>query len=434
MTIHLEQQMADVSESPRPSPLHPGPLAWRAAKVLILVVTAFALASRFEVDDPGPDALLYHGIAVNLIQGSGFVDTVRNNDLLPPIGHPAILAMTDAVLGDSDGYSRPAIAAGFLLFMLAIQAGSGSIIFAMVAGAVYALMLPQVFRQWGIETTFFWTANLFLWTATIWWLRPGRRTAVVAGLTFAVLNLVRPLFLPWLGLGIAVFTAIAFFRRSIPGRSLALPELLAAAAIPVAAVWAISFGAYGDGRMVGGTYQGFALYAAFNEYVPLDRLYATTLWDDVPEARRMEGQAPMELGPPWQHRDQVLKQKTVEFILTHPGESLKAYAYRLRNLTVWTEGNRRLGVMGWFWLASAGWFIWRSRARRCKRRDMQPGTIAGLGLASAVASIGLVAVQAVFVYVGVRYNSFVIPFQLHTMALAACVLLQLGPASARRRV
>ena len=65
-----------------------------AIAISVDVPTKFARDTPKEAQlaDLSPDAKLYYGLAENLVAGRGYVDTIRNEQILPPIGHPALRA------------------------------------------------------------------------------------------------------------------------------------------------------------------------------------------------------------------------------------------------------------------------------------------------------------------------------------------------------
>ena len=56
-------------------------------------------SAAYGLERLSPDAKLYYGLAENLVDGTGFHDTLRKREILPPIGHPLWLVATWHVAG-----------------------------------------------------------------------------------------------------------------------------------------------------------------------------------------------------------------------------------------------------------------------------------------------------------------------------------------------
>jgi len=71
-------------------------------KYWALLILVFLLARQVVFEKITPDSALYHGLALNIIDGTGYVDNIRNDEILPTIGHPIILTFFK-LIGDDTG-------------------------------------------------------------------------------------------------------------------------------------------------------------------------------------------------------------------------------------------------------------------------------------------------------------------------------------------
>ena len=83
------------------------PIFW----VILALSLAFAVPIQLNMDVKSPvekqlmrlnpDARLYYGLAQNLVDGTGYRDTVRNREIMPSVGHPFIISVACVRLGVS---------------------------------------------------------------------------------------------------------------------------------------------------------------------------------------------------------------------------------------------------------------------------------------------------------------------------------------------
>jgi len=58
-------------------------------EIIIALIVITGLTFLYEISQVvTADGILYEGLADNLINGTGYQDTIRNDFILPSIGHP----------------------------------------------------------------------------------------------------------------------------------------------------------------------------------------------------------------------------------------------------------------------------------------------------------------------------------------------------------
>ena len=82
----------------------------------VLAILIFCLVYFVSFNPISPDANLYYGLAQNLQDGTGYIDNIRNDEIIPTIGHPLIISFFN-IIGDSTGVLYGKITLALLLFL-----------------------------------------------------------------------------------------------------------------------------------------------------------------------------------------------------------------------------------------------------------------------------------------------------------------------------
>jgi hypothetical protein len=258
--------------------------------VLLAAALAIGIEVRlnFPVDTPvqeqftrlNPDSKLYYGLARNLSDGTGYHDTVRKKDVLPPVGHPLLLALVSEGLGLSPARQAwLSIWLSVICLILATHLYSRSRLCVLIAAGLYAAYLREVtWLAGGVETSIV-LASMLLVLALAVFYRLGFRLApaVVAGVALAASLLMRPIHVHAVhaATGVALVAFILQCRRvgvaRVPRVITGWLVLLMTAQILLGVISVYSKARYGDSRLVSGSYGSWALYVANNEYIPPTR-------------------------------------------------------------------------------------------------------------------------------------------------------------------
>jgi hypothetical protein len=362
---------------------------------LALFIILF-LVIRFQNSDiVSPDGVLYHESAHNLVDGDGYHDNIRNDFILPPVGHPLVI-----LLANSLGVNSPLVFARILLFL-----GLFLVFFTMkelklpryyrllVLPLVYGI-IPIVF-DWGVEISIFFSISLMLFCVARFTNHFTIKMAVFLGLSIALNLLIRPVYAPFVYLAAAclIVILIRHKRKAIP-----LLVSVSVALIIVNGVMLISKAKYGDKRLSAGTYSEIPLYCANNEYLDLQQDYYSDRWSELSEEDYAEALAPLKITTTWEDRASTLKGKVISFYKNHPGKAIGGIYWRATKFS-FRQPNNLGNVLFFGWLFLCGFTLW---IRRKKLWSVsKENSLFLLGFLLAIYTVGILSL---FVYVGDRYN------------------------------
>ena len=301
---------------------------------LALLILSVILATKVPVQQElAPDPTLYIGLAKNLAAGKGYYDTIRDDEILPSIGHPMLLSLS-LRLNASSYFDETLVFLSFIFIALAIWRYTGKFWLAVIAEILMFSILQEIgFYKFGIETSGISTASMLLCSlvylyrgkSKIWW-------SVAFAATALTLNiLVRPTLL-YIGIAISVVLfvyALTRHKEIFQKYQLMRYKLLISTTITLFLIfltYLISIGTYGDGRMIRGTYAAMNLYVANNEYVPADKTYSSKLLNDLPSEEKTN----LINSAGWQNREKLLLNKTLEYIQSNPKRALEGWIWRLK--------------------------------------------------------------------------------------------------------
>ena len=335
---------------------------------------------------PGADGTLYIGVGEYLFSTGKYLDVVRCDEILPSVGH-VIYATIIGKLGPLVPFL--VAFASFSVAMSAIVPRSkAQQLLAIILSVLLSGFASRHLTVGGVESSLIFSTSLFIASTTIYITSPTRASIVVWGLSLFWLLLVRPVYYPILIPIVVSAGAYAYWNGMRVWSSLSV--------IPMTlwvGVWAISSFAYGDSRLVTGTYSAIPLYSGFNSHINLRRDYGSKLWQGTDAEI---GLKPIENRDGWKKRDERLKNLVVEFVVNNPAEAIGAYTFRLKRFFV-PFGREPLYasfmIATWF----GSFFLVFFRSRRYSSRWALAALVAfGFNIAWAIAS-------ALFVYAGSRY-------------------------------
>jgi len=354
---------------------------------VVVLLLCYALSSNINVLPAGPDAKLYHGLSSNIFSEVGFVDNIRNDFILPSIGHPLLIGVFQK-LGITDGIFVSKILLFLSLFscyLLTMFLGFKTYIRLIAILLTYAI-LPDIL-MWGIELSLM-LSGILLWLGILKIkTEKTTKTAIFLGLAILFNLLIRPVLSPLFYLSLILVIISFFINRE---STLKILIAFAISGIVFFGVRGYSVLKHKDSRMVTGTYSEIPLYCANNKYIPIDIPYNSHRWKAVPDSLYQEAISPLNLKTTWQDRSKELKEKVKHFIFNNPKDALKGYLWRLKKYTI--SQDSRYGTIIFFgWLILFVFFI-----RKYKELNLFKLTITGI-------PIYIIAVLSLFPYTGVRY-------------------------------
>ena len=362
---------------------------------LALCFILFLVFSFENSDVVSPDGVLYHESALNLVDGDGYHDNIRNDFILAPVGHPLVI-----LLAHSLGVNNPLVFARILLFL-----GLCLVFFTMkelklprfyrllVLPLVYGI-IPIVF-DWGVEMSIFLSISLMLFCVARFTNYFTVKMGVFLGLSIALNLLIRPVYAPFVYIALACLMGILIRhkRKAIP-----LLISVSVALVIVNSVMLISKAKYGDKRLSAGTYSEIPLYCANNEYIELRQEYYSSRWSELSEEDYAEAVAPLQITTTWEDRASTLKAKVISFYKTHPGKAIGGIYWRATKFTFGQPENLgNLLFVAWLILSGFILFIRRKKLWSVSKEN----SLFVLGFLLAIYTVGILSL---FVYVGNRYN------------------------------
>ncbi|MFT7613046.1 MAG: hypothetical protein ACI9J3_002014 [Parvicellaceae bacterium] len=363
-------------------------------EIVIATAVIIVLTLLYDISSVGTaDGVLYEGLAINLLNGIGYQDTIRNDFILPSIGHPLIIIVFK-FLGVSSG-----LIFGKIMFSLGMVL---AVIFARLLELkryIRLLVLPILF--WSMPISFYWGVEMSLFVSIIglaaaiawFWKKKGWISAIVLAISILLHLIVRPIGLPMLYLVVLVLV-ISFWRNRA-----SIKYVTVAVALPLMLfqlVGVLSNNLYNDSRLTTGTYSDIPLYCANNPHINLTTEYFSTRWKELPDEVYEEAVDVFQLKTTWQNRSELLKSKTIDFIKDEPGKAFEGFWWRFGNYTY--DQPETSGIILFFaWLI--GWLLFVFRFKRALfKKDW------GLNLLIVFLPIYILVLTSIFPYVGVRYT------------------------------
>jgi hypothetical protein len=415
--------------------------------ILVLLLLCFEVTIRlnytlnyinspleYQLKNFNSDAELYYGLAKNLVNGTGFYDTIRNEETMPSIGHPAFLAMFCIIGGLTPAqFSWFFFMLSFVLLAVAVRIYSKSNLLAVLS----LLLLGSFFKYiwWyaaNVETTIVFTNVLLAVTLAAFYRNNfSKLWAIISGLVLYIHIIVRPLLLFPTHLCLAVFLVLFLYlhiRKHLSGFIKGWFVLLITAECLLGLTYGYSYIRYHDARLINGTYGAYPLYAGNNIYIPPNSIFDYRV-QYPKEFWKMYNLLKDNPGMTWQQRHEILMKKVIDYWKQYPSRAITGWWWRFRQfLGIWS-GNFSwkipLTVVHAF-LTSVllTLIIVRIASAFLPKKNITAKTPRGwlgnianmisdmrdsLGLLFAALFLVYSAVHALFSYVGFRYASPVIP-------------------------
>src|SRR3989304_6315872 len=175
---------------------------------LAIIIISAVFSTRVPVQQKlTPDSTLYIGLADNLVNGEGYYDTIRNDEILPPIGHPLLLA-SSLLLNVSPYFDGVLIFLSFLFIGLSVQKYTKNIFLTIISEFIMFSIFKEIgFYKFGIETSGVFTSSMLIYSLTRLYKNKSKVGILFAAFSLLITILVRPTLL-YLSIAIAIILLI----------------------------------------------------------------------------------------------------------------------------------------------------------------------------------------------------------------------------------
>jgi hypothetical protein len=294
------------------------------------------LPVEIQMEKLNPDAQHYFYLARNLVDGNGYYDKLKNDEILPSIGHPFLVAVFCVILKMSPAtFAWLFFVISFVLLSTAVWIYSRSNIILILALWLCCEFFKHL--EWlsgNVESSIVF-ANLLLVATLAVFYKTGfsKKSAILAGCSLFVQILTRPVFLSPLHFFLVICVIMVLYhylrRRGLPlSRFIAgWLVLLVTAEGLVLATYGYSYLRYRDSRLVSGTYGATALYAGNNIYLPTNREYLAR-WRHSQEFLEKIYMLKNNPGMTWQQRHKMLMQEVVTYWKQYPVRAIQGWWWR----------------------------------------------------------------------------------------------------------
>lgn len=360
--------------------------------IIIIVLTVFL---NIRTEQAGPDSNLYLQLAKNILNLDGYIDNIRNDEIMPPVGHPILIGIGLAFGIDGEIYTKTIISVSFWLFYISLKNLKLSIFFPPLFIAFISIF-PS-FIIWGIESSILFTCAFLLFALTLYY--KTRSNVGLILLTVGIVSniIVRPLILPLVLAFILTSVLFAIYqKRNNPDERVAnFFPLAVSVAASILVISGASFTKYNDNRFISGTYSAIPLYCAWNPFINLEQTYTSTVWESLDPSVKHEALAPLVNQNGWKKRDKILKEKSLEFIKNMPSKAASGYWFRVQKYLFWSDSSAYNSLI----LLWGGFMI----AVFCRYKSMT-ATLKYISVFSTLAPIYVVLVNSFFIYAEYRYT------------------------------
>lgn len=304
---------------------------WEYFFYIFLLLIGYQLTHFVE---PGPDALLYIQMSLNIKSGLGLIDNIRFQEIIPPLGHPLLLSFFNAKTWTY--YSFFSVLIIMLLLFRKVFRNY------LLEGLFFLLFILAT-QEWiigNVEITLVLFFSVFI-TLSVYWqqslvAKPDPVKAIILGMVLFYINLIRPLLLPWFLVFTLCSIVYLIFNRSPRIINHFIQCLTVLFLLVITHFY--SHHKYQDSRVLFGTYSAIPLYSANNKFINLSSEYNSQAWNHLEEPTKSKALEPMKLKTDWKSRDQEIKKEVFKFIQQNPFEFFKSYLWRFK-MFLFSGGN-----------------------------------------------------------------------------------------------
>jgi len=352
---------------------------------IIILVSLFV-----QIVPSGPDANLYFGLGQNLLNDIGYIDNIRNDEILPSIGYPFIIMLALKLGMSGKIFAKIVILSSFFLLFESFKNLKINPLIAMLVSILLINILPP-FNIWGMEIVLLFSIVFLFYASTL--LIQKQNTSTLLFFTFALLLniLIRPILMPF------IYLLIPFIVYYIVKYKYLRKSIIFSLSIFILVLAIIGFNSYNkydDKRYLSGTYSEIPLYCAWNDYIDLGSRYYSSRWAYVPKDLKEEATKPLQNTSGWENRAKLLREKVIEFVLENPKKAFDGYVWRLSKFTYASD------VKSYIYLLYIWIFIILIISYKIKKMNIQKIIIF---LFFLLLALYIISVTSVFIYVGPRY-------------------------------
>lgn len=359
-------------------------------KRLIPFVIIIILAFIIKIFPPGPDANLYFGLGNNLLNGFGYIDNIRNDEIIPAIGYPLVIMFALKYGISGEVFTITLLIISLLLLFEVMKNLKISPIISIIIIFLFVKTLPPL-NIWGIEVMLIFSAVLLFYSLTLFINSQNFTNLLFVSFALLLSVLTRPILMPFLYL-ILPLILYYIFKKEYLRKTLFICLILFVTFLILISY--LSNSKYNDNRYLSGTYSGFALYPVWNNYLNLQKSYYSTNWNKLPQNIKEEAIEPFKNITGWKDRDKLLKEKSFQFLLEEPEKALKGYVWRISKYTYNADSYMYIILFYvWIFLIMVNLFYIKFYSTKNKT----------LFLFSFILTSYIILITSLFVYVDTRY-------------------------------
>lgn len=366
----------------------------RIIDIINIIIMVICVYLYIEIQPISPDAELYHGLAKNILNGIGYYDTIRNDEILPSIGHPLLIALSLQFGISGKFFTLALLILSFLLLYFGLKNINLSLVF--IPLLVIFINIYPSFDLYSIELSILLSFMLIYYIFTLW-IRTKTEISFMFLFLFIGINLIiRPILLPFI---IILFTFLFYSilqeyyaNKNIYFRNGYIGMIFMIVLLSMMSIF--SFQKYGDNRYISSTYSSIPLYCAWNEYINLKQNYTSSVWKTLDKDEYIIATRPLLNTSGWKERDIILKNKALEFLLNKPYLAIEGYLWRLGKFTLNADNKNYIAMVILWILTNSIIFLILDKVSNENKKYF---------FISFILSMYVVLISAVFIYVGLRY-------------------------------
>jgi len=366
----------------------------RSIDIINIVIMVMCVYLFIEIKPISPDAELYLGLGKNILNGIGYYDTIRNDEIIPSIGHPLLIAFSLQFGISGKVFTLSLLILSFLFLYFGLKNLNLSLVF--IPLLVIFINIYPSFDLYSIELSILLSFMLLYYVFTLW-IRTKTEISFMFLFLFMGINLIiRPILLPFIIL-LFTFLFIVYCKNIIQTRKVYFRNgyigmIFMIILLSIMSIF--SFQKYGDNRYISGTYSSIPLYCAWNDYINLKQNYTSSIWKTLDKDEYIIATRPLLNTSGWKERDIALKNKALEFLLNKPYLAIEGYMWRLGKFTLNADNKSYIAIVILWILTSSIIFLILDKVSNENKKYF---------FISFILSIYVVLISAVFIYVGPRY-------------------------------
>jgi hypothetical protein len=300
------------------------------ATIFVRQLTTYKMVNQ----ETTPDSRLYVGLARNIISGTGYTDTIRNDQIVPPIGHPLFLSVA-LIFGSLRVFDYALVYSTVFLLMFSVWVYTKNLLIALLSGVMILRILePIKFYMYGIETSGIFTSVLVIFALTnLYRNKFNPRNCLFLSFALSLNILVRPVLLYLSTLLVLVLVIYSLLTiKTIKTHNYSFGHKMLVAIVPSLTIIflcnLLSLALYQDERLTRGTYAGMNLYLSNNPYIPPNVKYKTAYFTQyIPK----EEEVLFKIGQSgWKGRENALVQEAKQYIINNPQRASEGWIWRLK--------------------------------------------------------------------------------------------------------